>query len=318
MHRSMKILCCSLLLLTAGCSCVLTSCGNAASSSESQEKLDPDKCGTFVGKVYKEVNGDFLSGVRVTAEHIKSKETYSVKTDSAGEYELMVPAGKYTLNFSLEGYSDVTTHMYKVKKGATVETDEEIRLASDGNSSGSPQNASETPVNTLDVLDTPTAYGSCDEAYSAFIDGILARSEYRGIDGKPVSGFAEMIDYVRFDMNHDGVDELIITTGSKQVDRAICFYTFRDNMIRLIGYNFSGYYVSNYLCDNETQQLVTEWNDEGRGGAAWYHYDGETVRITKETGPISYESGETPSFAENCTKLDFKTGYRSDSGWIFE
>ena len=314
----MRILCCSLLLLTAGYSCVLTSCGKTASSAETQENLNPKKCGTFVGKVYKELNGDIIPGVRVTADNVKTKESYSVRTDSGGEYELMVPAGKYTLNFFLDGYYGFTTHPYKVKKGAFVETDDQVFLKAVVSSSDSSQDASEPPANTLDVLDTPTTYESCDEAYSAFIDGILARSEYRGIDGKPVSGFAEIIDYLRFDMNHDGVDELIITTGSKQVDRAICFYTFRDSMIKLIGYNFSGYHVSNYLCDNETQQLVTEWMYEGRGGATWYHYDGDTVRITKEIGPKSYQDGAVPSIAENCTKLDFKTGYRSDSEWIMK
>ena len=320
MHRTFKVICAAAVLLTSNCCFLLTSCGSAESSADSEETLNPDKCGTFVGTVYKELNGDILPGVRVTAENVKNEKTYSVRTGPGGKYELLVPPGKYTLSFFLDGYYGFATHEYKIKKGESVETDKPVKLSAvirSEDSADDASSASESSAVSDDTPAQPAVFDNCDEAYSAFLDGILARSEYRGVDGKPINQIATVIDYIRFDMDHDGVDELIINTGSTDADRSICFYTFRYNTVQLIGYNFSGAHVFNYVCDNSTQQLVTEWEDNGRGGAAWYHYDGSSVRITKENGPKAYEPGDGSVLAENCSPLDFKSGYRRDSDWIF-
>ncbi|MBR5362194.1 MAG: carboxypeptidase regulatory-like domain-containing protein [Oscillospiraceae bacterium] len=336
MHNRYIYIYSAVLLLTSAACLPLVSCGtentsaDAADSDIIEEIPDLKKCGTFVGTVYKKSNGDIIAGVTVTAENVKTQQSYSTVTNLHGSYELTVPEGTYTLQFVADGFYGLCTDEYKVKKGATVETDHPIRL----NAVGENPNG-ETPVGP-DIDDTPSdmhseasespsdapeqpdSYVDSNSPYKSFIDGIIACSEYRGFDGKTALDYAQVMDYMLLDMDHDGTDELIVNTGSCEADRSICFYTYRNGTVQLIGYNFSGFHVCGYLRDNDTDQLVTQWAHQGVGGTTWYYYDGDTVRITKETGPVSYEDDASAVLAENCTPIEAKCGYRRDSGWIFQ
>lgn len=298
-------------------------------SAETTEPTDPDKCGSFVGTVYKELNGDIISGAEVTARNVETDETYSAISNLNGLYELTVPKGTYTLHFNAEGYCEFTSDEYKIKKGASVTIDPPAKLVrigkhpdSDPSSVGpvyvtTADSAAEQSDKPSDTPEQPAVYDDQGDAYSAYINDILARSEYRGFDGKTSDGYATSIDYARFDMNRDGIDELIVNTGSCEADRVISFYTLRDNTVQLIGYNFSGFHVYSYGEDSDSGQFVTEWSHQGYGGATWYFYDGESVQITREEGPSSCPETESPHFIENWSPVDSKCGYKQDSKWFF-
>lgn len=320
---------CALLLLTSSAGIMLSSCGTETVSADS-EALDPAKCGTFIGVVQKQLNGDIISGVEVTAENIKTEQTYSTRTNLNGKYELMVPAGTYTLRYIANGYYGLSTDEYKLKKGEYLESDEPIQLIKIGDNPNSNDNVgpvieesssaivSEPPAESNVTLDPSIVYDDCGDAYSAYINNIFTNLEYRGFDGNTTAGYANMIDYVRYDMNRDGVDELIVNSGSSEADRVISFYTIRDNTVQLIGYNFSGFHVMNYVSDQDSGQFATEWAHQGYGGATWYLYNGDSIQITKESGPTAYSDTETPHFIENCTPLNVKSGRLKDSEWVFD
>lgn len=335
MHNRYIYIYSAFLLLTSSACLPLVSCGAEESSADAadaviEEMLNPKKCGTFVGTVYKKSNGDIIPGVRVTAENVKTEQSYTTTTNLHGSYELMVPEGTYTLRFVAEGFYGLCTDEYKVKKGATVETDHPIQLNAVGeNPSGEDtfgpdiddtpsEMRSEHAESPSDASEQDDSYVDSSSPYKAFIDGIIACSEYRGFDGKTADNYAQIMDYVLFDMDHDGTDELIINTGSCEADRSICFYTYRNGTVQLIGYNFSGFHVCGYLCDNDSNQFVTQWAHQGVGGATWYHFDGDTVRITKENGPVGYENDAAAVLAENCTPIEARCGYRRDNGWTFQ
>lgn len=294
---------------------------------ETSEALDPKKCGTFVGIIYKQHNGDIISGAEITAQNVKTEEVYSARTKLNGQFELMVPKGTYTLQITADGFCKYTSEPYKVKSGENVQIEPPIQLITAGHGSsfiGPEYDESAVNINAeassgaAEAPEQAIRYVDSDDAYGAFLNDILARSEYRGFDGKAADGYSTMIDYVRYDMNRDGVDELIVNTGSCEADRVISFYTIRNNTVELIGSGFSGFHVYSYITDPSSGQFVTEWAHQGYGGATWFLFDGNTLQTTREIGPTAYQDTASLHFVEKCTELEMKSGYKQDSKWIFE
>lgn len=316
---------CAIFLLISGAGMMLTSCGTDPTTADS-EALDPEDCGTFNGVVHRQLNGDIVSGVEVTAENVKTEQSYSTITNLNGQYELMVPAGTYTLRYTATGYYGLSTDEYKIKKGEALEPEEPIQLVKVGEefeSEDTPgpeieESSSEAPSEPTVMPDASDVYDDRGDLYSAYINNIFANAEYRGFDGNTVNGQATMIDYVRYDMNRDGVEELIVNSGSCEADRVISFYTIRDNAVQVISYQFSGFQVINYVSDQDTGQFATEWAQQGHGGATWYLYNGESIQITKESGPTAYSDTETPSFVEHAAPLEAKSARLQGNKWVFD
>ena len=101
--------------------------------------------------------------------------------------------------------------------------------------------------------------------------------------------------HLEFDMNNDGVPELIIDHGTSEANRKITFYTFKNNKAECIGDNFSGMHCS-YYRDNSTDQLCTASVFGGSDAiyVTWYQYDGSSVSVSKQSDDYIRDVNETP------------------------
>ena len=304
------LICAAAILLCLPTAASLTSCGKESDSRQEAAALDPEICGTITGTVQRRKTGERISFAHITAEEVNTEQKYESRADEKGDFSIMVPEGTYSLVISKDGYYGLSTDEYTVTKGADCTVTEQLALIAVGESLKETEEESTAPIEPAPVADYHAAY----EAYLAELQ---ARQEYRGLDGSAVTGYANMLDYVYYDMDRDGTDEMIVNTGSCEADRSICFYTFKNNAVMLIGSNFSGFHVYGYYRDEETRMLVTQWAHMGNGGATWYQYNGETVSVVNEVGPIAYEEGDNIQFAENLTPLDYHVGVLLDSGWSF-
>jgi hypothetical protein len=99
------------------------------------------------------------------------------------------------------------------------------------------------------------------------------------------------IDYCLFDMNTDGIPELIVKTGTCEADYTITFYTYKNNAITVVGDGFSGGH-SSFCYDSDTKQFCTKYGQMGVGGIEWYAFDGNTVTLTNSVYNIEYDTLE--------------------------
>lgn len=304
--RKQFILCAAALILCTSAAGTLTACGDRDAAAA---PLDPAECGTITGSVHKRKNGELVSGARITAEEVTTAAKYETSTDQKGYFELMVPEGTYTITITKSDFYGLSTDEYSVTKGNVCAVTEKLELI------GTNESLSDEPA--VESSPDPAPVFDYHAAYEAYIEELKARREYRGLDGNPVTNFANLLDYVYFDMDRDGTDELIVNTGSCEADRSICFYTFKNNTVMLIGSSFSGLHVYGYYRDEETRMIVTQWAHMGSGGATWYQYNGELLSVVNEVGPITYEGSDPPQFAENLTPLDYHVGVLLDDGWHF-
>ena len=301
-------ICCAALLMSAAPAAVLTACGSDQ-AAYTDGQLDPKKCGTITGTAVNKENGNVISEAWVIAENVKTEQSYDTRTDPDGRFSLLLPKGFYTLCVSSDGYYDNNSGEYEIRKGEVFNVPELLELYPLEDDNAPAEGPASDPVPVINY----------HAAYDALINEIMARREYRGFDGKPLTDYATMLDYVCYDMNNDGVDELIVNTGSCEADRSICFYTFRDNTVTLVGYNFSGSHVFGYYYDNTTKQLVAQWLKDDTGGATWYQYNGTQIAVTREFGPaiVETEAGTKPQFAEDVSPADYHTGKYFNGEWKF-
>lgn len=96
------------------------------------------------------------------------------------------------------------------------------------------------------------------------------------------------IEYTLYDMNVDGIPELVIKTGSCEADSKLSFYTYKENIgVIPIDNNFSGFHTAFYV-DKESNSFCTHWGHMGVGGIAWYSFDGNSISETKRQDNIEY------------------------------
>lgn len=117
----------------------------------------------------------------------------------------------------------------------------------------------------------------------------LYKRQIQAMGDVPVSGGIAFysIDYALFDMNHDGIPELIVKSGTCEADYQISFYTATNDGLQTLGTGFSGSHCAFYK-DTDKDQFVTQWGHMGTGGIEWYTYNGNEVTIEKEVDGIDY------------------------------
>ncbi len=152
------------------------------------------------------------------------------------------------------------------------------------------------------------------ESYKSLITGLLYEDSIT------------TIEYTLYDMNNDNIPELILRTGTCEADYKISFYTYKNNIGLIpVGTNFSGFHTAFYV-DKSTNQLCTQWGQNGIGGIKWYDFDGETVKEVKSKNNIEYatENVKFDNYADAYTPYgDFESLNSSNcflswnKGWIY-
>lgn len=135
-----------------------------------------------------------------------------------------------------------------------------------------------------------------EEKSSAKFDETQPVSDgYKNLYKSLIQGFSlagsdtiSTIDYTLYDMNQDGIPELITKTGTCEADFKLSFYTYDDEIGLIpIGTDFQGFHIGFYI-DRSTGQFCTKWGQMGVGGIAWYSFDGNSVSEFKRQDNIEY------------------------------
>lgn len=146
-------------------------------------------------------------------------------------------------------------------------------------------------------------------------NAIAAYKEAAAICEKiPSIGTAE---FALYDMNNDGIPELIEKTGTCEADYIYNFITYRNGTIVNIGSDGGGH--SALYRDNETGQLCKRYGQNGIGNIVWYTSDGYTIE-TKESKEVYFNAENVEDvFATlgSFSRVDSSHNYRSafDGNW---
>lgn len=129
-----------------------------------------------------------------------------------------------------------------------------------------------------------------------------------------------LIEISVFDMNKDGIPELIIKDGTSEADYAYEFMTYDYNtgLLEYIDADWGGH--SALFMDTATGQLCRHYGQMGSGEIVWYNYDGTELTIAKSVEDIDYNGVEDPSsvYAQygDFVKVDSSYNFRgSDGAW---
>lgn len=127
----------------------------------------------------------------------------------------------------------------------------------------------------------------------------------------PNLGVAE---FSLYDMNNDGIPELIEKTGTCEADYIYNFITYRNGTIVNIGSDNAGH--SALYKDNKTGQLCKRYGQNGIGGTVWYTSDGYNVDM-KESEQINFNSDNVDdAFAVfgSFSKIDSSYNHKFENG----
>lgn len=126
-----------------------------------------------------------------------------------------------------------------------------------------------------------------------------------------------LIEISVFDMNKDGIPELIIKDGTSEADYAYEFMTYDYNtgLLEYIDADWGGH--SALFMDTATGQLCRHYGQMGSGEIVWYSYDGTELTIAKSVEDIDYNGVEDPSsvYAQygDFVKVDSSYNYRNSA-----
>lgn len=191
--------------------------------------------------------------------------------------------------FVIRGYSGTVSEEYAKANGITFEDITGVEVTT------------EPVTEPTTVPEIPT-----EEAAK---NAIAAYKETAAVLEKlPSLGVAEISLY---DMNNDGIPELIEKTGTCEADYIYNFITYRDGTVVNIGSDGAGH--SSLYKDNETGQLCKRYGQNGIGGIVWYISDGYTVDM-KESEQIKFGTTDVDndfavlgSFSKIDSSYNFKT-----------
>lgn len=120
------------------------------------------------------------------------------------------------------------------------------------------------------------------------------------------------VEFSLYDMNNDGIPELIEKTGTCEADYIYNFITYRNGTIVNIGSDNAGH--SALYKDNETGQLCKRYGQNGIGYVVWYTSDGYTIDMT-ESNKIKFTDIDVENaFATlgSFSKIDSSRNYKSN------
>lgn len=125
------------------------------------------------------------------------------------------------------------------------------------------------------------------------------------------------LTYALFDMDKDGVPELLVNYGTCEADRQIAIYTYRDGQLMRLADSIVGSHT-NFAYDYVADQLVLAQGHMGYGDMSWYDLDenGE-LRALIKTDTLDYSSDDKPTYEDymvqyNVAWLDSSEFYQMD------
>jgi hypothetical protein len=160
-----------------------------------------------------------------------------------------------------------------------------------------------TPVVTTTTVATEaatTTTGDWKSSYKAVI------SEFHG-------SFSELL-YTLYDMDQDGVPELIVNAGSCEGDKRIYIYTYKNGEQQLLKGDSSGWHIYNFYKDTSNQQLVAYSASSGYGTISRYTDCGES--IAEERVDFDYTDDPESVFLSLGTFEKLATAQDNDLGLI--
>jgi len=96
------------------------------------------------------------------------------------------------------------------------------------------------------------------------------------------------VEYTLYDMDYDGIPELIIKYGTCEADYRISVFTYNESGLREIADNISGSHTS-FGYDYVADQLVILQGQMGYGDMSWYDIDESgNIRFLISTGGFEY------------------------------
>lgn len=121
-----------------------------------------------------------------------------------------------------------------------------------------------------------------EEAVSQKIDMML-ESDYDSVS----------VSYTLFDMDSDGIPELIVKCGTSDDDFQNTFYTYDDFGIKVISDGTASGH-SGFAHDTETGAFVSAYCEKGTAVLNWLSYDGSDIEIVNScefeySGEVPYE-----------------------------
>lgn len=89
-----------------------------------------------------------------------------------------------------------------------------------------------------------------------------------------------MLDYLIYDMNHDGIPELVLNCGGSESDSEIRVFTFDGTQAKEIGQGSGSH--RHHFAENDKGQLVAYGTHEWRCLLDTYAYDGSNITVSEK------------------------------------
>lgn len=119
------------------------------------------------------------------------------------------------------------------------------------------------------------------------------------IDAMMVSGPETVsVAYTLFDMDGNGIPELILKCGTNEDDMQETFYTYDDFGLKVICDGIPGIHTD-FAWDPELNKFVSAYSFMGEGELSWMSYDGSDIYSLKTA---SFECGGEEIFEEQAAK----------------
>lgn len=130
------------------------------------------------------------------------------------------------------------------------------------------------------------------------------------------------VTYTLYDMDYDGIPELLVHYGTCEADFRIAIYTYRNNGLKLVSDGLHGGHTS-FGYDYVANQIVLCEGHMGFGNMYWYDLDDSgNLRFLIDTDYFEFAGEDTPDYDDymkqyNVAWLDGSTFFGTDTTWVF-
>lgn len=128
------------------------------------------------------------------------------------------------------------------------------------------------------------------------------------------------IDYTLFDMDSDGIPELLMRSGTCEADSLISIYTYKNNKYSQIGNNIGGSHT-HFAFDYIANQIVLCNSHMGNITLSWYDIDGNgNLRFLIDTSSSGNDYNTYAVFMKSYNVLNYpfvSYSNSSDITWVY-
>lgn len=129
------------------------------------------------------------------------------------------------------------------------------------------------------------------------------------------------VSYALYDMDYDGIPELLVHYGTCEADFQIAIYTYRNGALKLIADALPGSHTG-FGFDYVANQIVLCQGHMGYGEMLWYDLDDNgDLRFLISTDGFEYAGEDTPEYEDymkkyNVAWLDESEFFGKDTTWV--